>query len=385
MFFGVNIGPRLGSDLGLDINRHTHSNRNRVSVSRSKYGVPFTSKWTVEVQNISREISWQDLKDFCFNRTRIRPSHAEIRKDKGVGTLSCGTESDMKIVLQKLNGTVLNGKSLTVVSTVEKPTSNHINNIKSYSERTYKDRHHQNEDKNDTIKNDQHHKYDRRPTHRDIGQRNERPKDRDDRNGSSSHRRKDESKVIIHQANGDKVITECISKPEKDDAYHSENDEQTYFKRDRKTSHNNAHREGQGSTSHKNVEANPTPSKKKYRYDASSGVQTKWKIRVENLSSEVSSQKLREIIQPYADSTHAEAHKQKKGVGIVYVSTRESVQSVIDKLNNSEIKGKIVKLIDDSDEDKSTRQGRSDKSYRARSPHRSSQRTEKGTKTLKGK
>ena len=69
---------------------------------------------------------------------------------------------------------------------------------------------------------------------------------------------------------------------------------------------------------------------------------------MENLSSRVSWQDLKDFMRSAGEVTYADAHKSRKNEGVVEFSRYDDVQNAIDKLDDTELNGRRIKIIDDS-------------------------------------
>ncbi|CAG2188283.1 serine/arginine-rich splicing factor 4-like isoform X3 [Mytilus galloprovincialis] len=95
---------------------------------------------------------------------------------------------------------------------------------------------------------------------------------------------------------------------------------------------------------------------------------TENRLIVENLSSRVSWQDLKDYMRQAGEVTYADAHKQHKNEGVVEFSSYSDMKAALDKLDNTEINGRKIKLIED-------RPKSSSRSSRRRSPSRSRSRS----------
>merc|ERR1711862_498330 len=93
---------------------------------------------------------------------------------------------------------------------------------------------------------------------------------------------------------------------------------------------------------------------------------TEYRVIVENLSSRVSWQDLKDFMRSAGEVTYADAHKSRKNEGVVEFARYEDVQNAIDKLDDTELNGRRIKIVDDS---------RKKKRSRSRSRSRSKSRT----------
>ena len=75
---------------------------------------------------------------------------------------------------------------------------------------------------------------------------------------------------------------------------------------------------------------------------------TDYRVIVDNLSSRVSWQDLKDFMRSAGEVTYADAHKSRKNEGVVEFARHEDVQNAIDKLDDTELNGRRIKIIDDS-------------------------------------
>ncbi|ESO12196.1 hypothetical protein HELRODRAFT_62194 [Helobdella robusta] len=76
-------------------------------------------------------------------------------------------------------------------------------------------------------------------------------------------------------------------------------------------------------------------------------VRTGYKLIVENLSSRVSWQDLKDYMRQAGDVTFADAHKGEKNVGVVEFASYADMKKAKEKLDGTEINGRKIKLIED--------------------------------------
>ena len=100
---------------------------------------------------------------------------------------------------------------------------------------------------------------------------------------------------------------------------------------------------------------------------------TDYRVIVENLSSRVSWQDLKDFMRSAGEVTYADAHKNRKNEGVVEFARYEDVQNAIDKLDDSELNGRRIKIVDDSSKKRKSSRSRS-RSRRSRSRSRSRSR-----------
>ncbi|XP_066246086.1 serine-arginine protein 55-like isoform X1 [Euwallacea similis] len=92
-------------------------------------------------------------------------------------------------------------------------------------------------------------------------------------------------------------------------------------------------------------------------------VRTNYRIFVENLSSGVSWQDLKDYLRPAGEVTFADAHKKYKNEGIVEFASYEDMKNAIRKFDDTVLNGRRIKLV----EDKSSNRGKSRSRSRSRS------------------
>jgi len=90
---------------------------------------------------------------------------------------------------------------------------------------------------------------------------------------------------------------------------------------------------------------------------------TKYRVIVENLSTRVSWQDLKDYLREAGEVTYADAHKHRRNEGVVDFATYDDMKRAIEKMDNTEINGRVIRLIED-------RAGRSESRSRSRSPSR---------------
>jgi len=97
---------------------------------------------------------------------------------------------------------------------------------------------------------------------------------------------------------------------------------------------------------------------------------TPYRIIVENLSTRISWQDLKDYMRKEADVTFADAHRHARNEGIVEFSTYSDMKRALDRLDDTELSGRRIKLIDDYRRSRSRSRRRSPR--RSRSPRRRS-------------
>eukprot|EP00088_Acartia_fossae_P003223 TRINITY_DN1133_c0_g1_i10.p1 TRINITY_DN1133_c0_g1~~TRINITY_DN1133_c0_g1_i10.p1 ORF type:complete len:256 (-),score=33.40 TRINITY_DN1133_c0_g1_i10:208-975(-) len=71
---------------------------------------------------------------------------------------------------------------------------------------------------------------------------------------------------------------------------------------------------------------------------------TKYRLKVENLSSSIAWQDLKDIMRTRGEVTYAEAHKEKLREGLVEFTTKEDMNRALHRLQNHKINGRRIKL-----------------------------------------
>lgn len=94
------------------------------------------------------------------------------------------------------------------------------------------------------------------------------------------------------------------------------------------------------------------------------------RLIVENLSTRVSWQDLKDYMRQVGDVTYADAHKTKKNEGCVEFAHYKDLQKAIDKLDGTELNGRRIKLIEEKSRGRSRSKSRSKSRDRDRSRSR---------------
>ncbi|KAK4876146.1 hypothetical protein RN001_012568 [Aquatica leii] len=94
---------------------------------------------------------------------------------------------------------------------------------------------------------------------------------------------------------------------------------------------------------------------------------TNYRVVVENLSSRISWQDLKDYMRQAGEVTYADAHKQHRNEGVVEFANYTDMKNAIEKLDDTELNGRRIRLV----EDKTTRRKRSSSGSRSRSRSRS--------------
>lgn len=98
---------------------------------------------------------------------------------------------------------------------------------------------------------------------------------------------------------------------------------------------------------------------------------TEYRVIVENLSSRVSWQDLKDFMRSAGEVTYADAHKTRRNEGVVEFARYEDVRNAIDKLDDTELNGRRIKIVDDSRKKGGSRSRSRSRRSRSRSRSRS--------------
>jgi len=119
-------------------------------------------------------------------------------------------------------------------------------------------------------------------------------------------------------------------------------------------------------------------------------VRTKYRVIVENLSTRVSWQDLKDYLREAGEVTYADAHKHRQNEGVVDFASYDDMKRAIEKMDNTEINGRRIHLIEDKSfrtpsrsrsgsrshsRSRSRSRSRSGRRSRSRSPRRSGSRS----------
>lgn len=102
---------------------------------------------------------------------------------------------------------------------------------------------------------------------------------------------------------------------------------------------------------------------------------TDYRIIVENLSSRCSWQDLKDFMRQAGEVTYADAHKEHKNEGVVEFATYSEMRRAIDKLDNTDLNGRRVRLIEDKSASKRRNKSASRSASRSRTRSRSARRS----------
>jgi len=114
-------------------------------------------------------------------------------------------------------------------------------------------------------------------------------------------------------------------------------------------------------------------------------IRTKWQVKIENLSSRVSWQDLKDYVRPFAEVAFAEAHKDENGVGILCLASKDDLNKVIHKMDGAELNGKKVIVTDETDKSLSKSRSRSPRKHRSKSRSRSRSRSKESRSKSKSR
>jgi len=98
---------------------------------------------------------------------------------------------------------------------------------------------------------------------------------------------------------------------------------------------------------------------------------TKYRVVVENLSTRVSWQDLKDLMRRAGEVCYADAHKDRRNEGVIEFATRRDMERAFDKYDGYEMNGRKIKLIDESGGGGSRSRSRSRRSRSRRSRSRS--------------
>ncbi|XP_044736487.1 serine-arginine protein 55 isoform X2 [Chrysoperla carnea] len=131
----------------------------------------------------------------------------------------------------------------------------------------------------------------------------------------------------------------------------------------------------------------PPRMRSRERMDSRYGppTRTEYRVIVENLSSRVSWQDLKDYMRQAGEVTYADAHK-RKNEGLVEFATYSDMKKAIDKLDNTEINGRRIRVIEDKfSGGRRSRSSDSRSRSRSRSHRRSRSRSRSGSRRSRSK
>lgn len=102
---------------------------------------------------------------------------------------------------------------------------------------------------------------------------------------------------------------------------------------------------------------------------------TNYRLTIENLSSRISWQDLKDYMRQAGEVTYADAHKQHRNEGVVEFASYSDLKNAIDKLDDTELNGRRIRLVEDKRRDESRRRSSSGSRSRSRSKSKSRSRS----------
>ncbi|KAL4717209.1 hypothetical protein ACJJTC_017096 [Scirpophaga incertulas] len=109
-----------------------------------------------------------------------------------------------------------------------------------------------------------------------------------------------------------------------------------------------------------------------YNYRYGPPTRTEYRLVVENLSSRISWQDLKDYMRQAGEVTYADAHKQHRNEGVVEFATHSDMRAAIEKLDGTELNGRRIRLVEDR---RSSRRRTRSSSSRSRSRSRDRRRS----------
>uniref|UniRef100_A0A6M2DSV8 Putative serine/arginine-rich splicing factor 6 n=1 Tax=Xenopsylla cheopis TaxID=163159 RepID=A0A6M2DSV8_XENCH len=89
------------------------------------------------------------------------------------------------------------------------------------------------------------------------------------------------------------------------------------------------------------------PQRRRSRDKYGPPTRTEYRLTVENLSSRVSWQDLKDYMRQAGEVTYADAHKQRRNEGVVEFATLADMKTAIEKLDDTDLNGRRIRLIED--------------------------------------
>ncbi|XP_014277146.1 serine-arginine protein 55 isoform X1 [Halyomorpha halys] len=102
---------------------------------------------------------------------------------------------------------------------------------------------------------------------------------------------------------------------------------------------------------------------------------TDYRLIVENLSSRVSWQDLKDYMRQAGEVTYADAHKDRRNEGVVEFASHSDMKNALEKLDDTELNGRRIRLIEDRRRSRRSRSSSSRSRSRSRSRRRSRSRS----------
>jgi len=93
---------------------------------------------------------------------------------------------------------------------------------------------------------------------------------------------------------------------------------------------------------------NRSPRRRDDNGSYSHPTQTRWRVIVENLSSRVSWQDLKDFMRSAGEVCYSDAHRVHKNEGVVCFTNESEMRRALETLNGKELEGRKIKLIDGS-------------------------------------
>ncbi|CAH0731982.1 unnamed protein product, partial [Brenthis ino] len=109
-----------------------------------------------------------------------------------------------------------------------------------------------------------------------------------------------------------------------------------------------------------------------YNYRYGPPTRTEYRLIVENLSSRISWQDLKDYMRQAGEVTYADAHKQHRNEGVVEFATHSDMRAAMEKLDGTELNGRRIRLVEDR---RSSRRRTRSSSSRSRSRSRERRRS----------
>ncbi|XP_031352017.1 serine-arginine protein 55-like [Photinus pyralis] len=98
---------------------------------------------------------------------------------------------------------------------------------------------------------------------------------------------------------------------------------------------------------------------------------TNYRVIIENLSSRVSWQDLKDYMRQAGEVTYADAHKEHRNQGVVEFASYSDMKNAIEKLDDTDLNGRKIKVVQDKRSRKHSSSSRSKSGSRSRSRSRS--------------
>ncbi|XP_015926229.1 serine-arginine protein 55 isoform X2 [Parasteatoda tepidariorum] len=108
---------------------------------------------------------------------------------------------------------------------------------------------------------------------------------------------------------------------------------------------------------------------------------TEYRLIVENLSSRVSWQDLKDYMRQAGEVTYADAHKQRRNEGVVEFASYSDMKNAVDKLDDTDLSGRRIKLVEDKSRRRRSRSRSRSKSH-SRSQSRSRSRSRSKSRSM---